>query len=490
MNQKQYIIMDHPYQEEGFHYLKLSCGQILSYHEQLKLLCHMDEQECADYCLLGYAFCCNEMGMEAFDALKGVNEREQVIRVINNWSGRWLLIWHDEIFMDTCGLLGCYYTESGILSSGIHCVNTVLGRKDKDIRIRHKFGLDFYPGPNTGYADIRRLMPSQTYQIPQKKLGKRGLFQNIPEFADEKERIEIFVSEFAILLHNMYKFYDGKITLALTAGYDSRMVMALLEYAGVPYATFTMDHSNISREDVEIPSQLAALTNCEYEFIPRSGKASRKRYKEFDRHCAYMAVDEDRNFYAYGQFDRPEKTAVIRSGIFECAGAAKVFKNFEKWDLKQYKKRFVNLRHRKDMSDSLNNWIAYMKEDEQSVQYVDRFYWEQRCGCWLSGVEQSLTVIENVDSFQIGNCSRLLSILMGFPSEERGTKEHQYKIIQKACPQLVSVPFGGGKGHPYHSVQEVKYKKDMRYIYYCITCLDGKGKWKEAARGVKRLIKK
>ena len=37
------------------------------------------------------------------------------------------------------------------------------------------------------------------------------------------------------------------------------------------------------------------------------------------RHCAGMAVDENRNFYTYGQYLQvEERTTVFRSGVLEC----------------------------------------------------------------------------------------------------------------------------------------------------------------------------
>ena len=62
------------------------------------------------------------------------------------------------------------------------------------------------------------------------------------------------------------------------------------------------------------PVQLATLMGREYHFIKE-----RERLRGCARHCAGMAVDENRNFYTYGQYLQvEERTTVFRSGVLEC----------------------------------------------------------------------------------------------------------------------------------------------------------------------------
>ena len=52
----------------------------------------------------------------------------------------------------------------------------------------------------------------------------------------------------------------------------------------------------------------------EYRFIKE-----RERLRGCARHCAGMAVDENHNFYTYGQYLQvEERKTVFRSGVLEC----------------------------------------------------------------------------------------------------------------------------------------------------------------------------
>lgn len=73
----------------------------------------------------------------------------------------------------------------------------------------------------------------------------------------------------------------------------------------------------------------------------------------------------------------------------------------------------------------------------------NRFYWEQRCGSWLSAIEQSFDILEDCISLQPLNSRLLISLLLGFPKEERVAKEHEIKIISYACSKLKDIEFGG-----------------------------------------------
>ena len=81
------------------------------------------------------------------------------------------------------------------------------------------------------------------------------------------------------------------------------------------------------------PVQLATLMGREYHFIKE-----RERLRGCARHCAGMAVDENHNFYTYGQYLQvEERKTVFRSGV----SSGKV------------QKKYVNIRCRKDLQDFL-----------------------------------------------------------------------------------------------------------------------------------------
>lgn len=487
INNKQYIIMDRPFQQKDFVGVTLTSGKILSYHQNLPVQIKLQD-DIAKYCLLGYAYQTDANRKTPIEELDQIANEQDIHDAIESWTGSWLLIYEDRLYMDACGTLGCFYTKEGIISRSIHCINQAMNRKDCNPRITHRFGLDYFPGPDTPYTDVKRLMPSQTLGIRDCSLGKRIMTPSVQGFDTDEQRIEALISAFSTMLTYIEKDYAGRIWVPLTGGYDSRTYVALLEYCNITnYTLFTMEHDNITEEDKEVPPQIAKLLGREYRYISRGLQCQRKRYREFDAHCGRMAIDEDRNFYAYGQYPELEGGyALLRANIWEIAWG-KYYKTISSYgpELSKFKKKYVNVRRRKDIQDSLAKWFEYIKSDEQKLPFANRFYWEQRVGCWLSSVEQSLTIMDGVDSIPLCNCNRLLSILLDFDIEKRMNKEYQVMIIEKTCPELLDIPFLHGK--------QVKTKSrlstELQYAGNCFRCLNFVEAVKEERRHLIQLLR-
>lgn len=488
VNNKQYVIMDEPFMEQDFLHIPLYGGKVLSYHKNLPAQVKMCDDK-LQYCLLGYVYQVDPERATPMEELELIHKEADVHAAIESWAGSWLLIYKDRIYMDACGSLGCFYSQQGVISRSIHCINQALNRRDKSPRITHKFGLDYFPGPNTPYDDISRLLPSETLCFTDFTKGKRDMVPFVNMYNSDDERIEAFLTCFSTMLQYFVKDYDGRIYIPLTGGYDSRTLIALLEYCNVTnYKLFTMEHENLTEEDKELPPLIADKLQRPYEFIVRSSTVERKRYYEFDKHCGQMAVDEDRNFYAYRQYpETKEGYALLRANIWEIAWG-KYYKKISSYgaDISKFKKQYVNVRRRDDIRASIEKWFAHIQNNVQNIPFANRFYWEQRVGCWLSSVEQSLTIMDGVDSIPLCNCNRMLSILLDFDIEKRMNKEHQVMLIQKTCPELLDIPFMRGKTIKKPNMME----QEIQHLCKCFRCLDFMEAVKEERRHILQLLRK
>lgn len=489
---KQFIIMDAPFEKEGFLHIVLDCGKVLSYQRELHIQTGYTMENKVQFCLLGWAFQADKDRSDPVEEVRNLSEKQSLEELLDTWSGRWLLIYGQQIYMDACGLLGCFYTETGIVSSSLGCLDDALGRRYRNPRLSHGFGLDYYPGMDTVYADTRRLLPSQTYDFIQKKCGKRSLTSRHFQLQNDEQRIDAIIQCFETILHNLERTYPGKIMLPLTGGYDSRTMMALLEHSKIQYSAFTMEHGNISSLDQEAPLKLVELTDREYQYIRREGKRNRKSLQEYDRHCSGMAMDEDRNFFAYDQYPHSEENiAILRAGVWES-----VYYTIYNWvdhagfNVGKYKKKYINIRWRRDMQTSLEHYFSYVQENPQELKWPVRFYREQRVGCWLSSVEQSLTLISKMDSLQLCNCGCILGLLSEISPELLEGKKHEVKIIQKTCPKLLQVTLQNKENKFRKNSSIEMLKKDITYLKNCWNCLDGKGKIKEPLRFIKKKIRR
>ena len=471
INNKQFLISDDPITDNAFLSYPLCTDQYLSVHKNLNVQMEITENNKVKFALMGFAFECNPLKSSPFTQLKEVIDASTIPELTESWSGRWILLYQDTIYLDACGLFGCYYTDS-MLSSSIALLTKQLHLTTKKPKMKKQFGLDFYPGPSTPYKEISHLFPGQTIRVTDHLIQQLPLLSARATYENDETRTEAFIRFFSTMLKNFATEYDGEIKLPLTGGYDSRTLMALLEYSHIPYTTFTLEHSDISAEDISLPPRIAADYNKKYDYIKRIGKPDKKKYQEYDLHCGYMVIDEDRNFYAYDQYPAHTKnTAVLRAGIWECS--REYFRNIgDGTSLEDYKKAFVNIRHRTDLQDSLSKWITYVKKNPSSINWINRFYIDQRVGNWLSNVEQSLAVIPNMDSLQLCNSKLLISILLDYDYDTRFSKEHQIMIIRKACPSLLSYGFPGDNPKPAPPISFAKkITKKFKTLQICLSCL-------------------
>ena len=196
------------------------------------------------------------------------------------------------------------------------------------------------------------------------------------------------------------------------------------------------------------------------------------------------------DFFAYDQYPHGEENiAILRAGVWESAYYT-IYKWVDKsgFNVEKYKKKYVNIRWRRDMQTSLEHYFSYVQENPQELKWPVRFYREQRVGCWLSSVEQSLTLIPNVDSLQLCNCGCILGLLSGISPELLEGKKHEVKIIQKTCPKLLQVTLQNKENKFRKNSSIEMLKKDITYLKNCWNRLDGMGKIKEPLRYIKKKI--
>lgn len=448
VNDRQFVIAKREYCGYGFRHVMLNDGFILSYHQNLQI--YINQQY--NLLLLGTAWNVIEDMPEPTEELENLGKQyyryipdEQIDMVEKNWCGRYVLIVQGRIYLDAAGLLGIFYSKEGISSSS-QILADVMGLPEKIYR--PPASIPWLPAPLTHYEQIRRLFPGQVYNYIEKKLYKRELVvQNLSESMDESGRIKYFTELFAQSLRNMAQALpDRKILIALTGGYDSRTLLALATYAGINFECFTLEHENMSKADMTIPPRLCDELKCGYTYIPREkDQYSEKLNRDYDFHTGGFANDADRLFYSYGQYQKLTKKygrcVLLRSSVWGI-----VIFNYRKIIGDEFDPESIygNYNAQGLVKKSLQDYFIWTRNNQQEgLNACNRFYWEQRCGSWLSAIEQSFDILEDCISLQPLNSRLLISLLLGFPKEERVAKEHEIKIISYACSKLKDFEFGG-----------------------------------------------
>lgn len=444
IDDKQFLIGPSPLERKDWNTLQLADGKLyLSYHNKLRIT----HNAAATAVLIGDAWQAlpdKPSPEELITADKGQLTPPQVYEMEQSWCGRYVLIYNNRLTTDACGMLNIFYSATHV-SSSLNILCQITGTELQYPDIAYGVSPSFMLGPYTNYDGILRLLPSQSLNLASLPLAEtRPLMPaGITPFTSDQERTQFFVDIFTTALRNMQQhFPQHQVWLALTGGVDSRTTMGLLEASGISYRTFTAWHDRITEGDKDIPPHLAATLGHDHLFIPR-GQFSQTKYDDYTVHSAGYAVDQDRNFWAYGQYsqlqDRNPLVLILRGSAWGC-----VIDHYRHHSnpLDIYR-LYPHARHYEPMRKSIEQWEHIVANDpyNHDINIWTRLFWDQREGCWLGSLEQAYDVMDGITSIQACNCRLFISTLMGFDQKERFRKLHEKKILRHVCPAICNIPY-------------------------------------------------
>lgn len=449
VHNKQFIIAKYKFlYDETWESLVMPNGYILSYQENLHIATNNDHS----IILIGDAWQVHESAdtpssFISHHSAKEPNIEELILEEENSWNGRYVLLVENRIYLDTVGTLGVFYSENAISSS----IRILCDAEHRSISFPdNKRGIypDFTPGPMTHIDGIMRLLPSQIFDYHTHTLTHRRFWTPIPKTMQTEQIHAILDCLFHTSLTNMCAYYQYQpIWIALTGGKDSRTALALFEKNKLPYFLYTFAFSESSNEDNAIAKQLAGILHKDHLTIELDKSYySETRENEYKEHTMLMNVDADQMFYIYNMYQRLADKAgceflMLRNNVWETI--MDYYKYYYSTPRHLLRKLCANGKY----SKSIDEWLKWVKEDpyKNQVSMWDRIFWEQREGCWLASIEQSLDIVDNMTCVQICNCREILAYLHAYPLAMREKKMHNTAFIQYIYPQCNELPYGQAK---------------------------------------------
>ncbi|MEE0945217.1 MAG: hypothetical protein U0M42_00130 [Acutalibacteraceae bacterium] len=368
---------------------------------------------------------------------------KSLVELTRNWTGRWILFTDSDIVTDACGLMSAFYKNEDnrwIVSSSLAVMGQLM-----NVNLREECssgGLNWYLLPNTKIGGISKLCSTQRIVFSEDELEVKSFIWQEDFTAlstEEKSR------ELGKMLVNACKNISREekdVLLALTGGKDSRLVFSALLHSGIDFSTYTFDYLKIRSSDKSVPKKMARANNIQHSFIKR-GKYQPDKNENYKIFTFGNTNGLDKVFYAYDQFDKiPKEAVIIRSGFFEAGQrygrtvAGNTLESFENGIKSYYFEAFKDEKQR----EAFELWLGWIKDNPiPFIDVRDRFYIEQRVGGWAAAIEQSLD-LNDFTSIQIANCPRLLSLLLSASEDERMNAEISMKCIQQLKPELLKYP--------------------------------------------------
>ncbi len=439
ISKKQYLLSSCRLEREGMQ--EYSFGRMYLYFGNDLAVNKCRTSDGKEVLLLGNAFCADQAEKNALEDVESCTE-DQLENVTRFWTGRWVVVTSSCLFCDACTLMGAYYINKDgnfYVSSSLALLSNVLGIHSNSSA--KEFGLTWHFAPDTILDDVKALICTQ----------RLNLFDDYceAEFLDwinvsnkklsTEEKCEKVASMLVNSAKNISAFSKRRIVLALTGGKDSRVTFCALVKSGVPFSTYTAQHQNISSSDRTIPLKLSKRFGIEHKYIKKN-KLSTEKFEDYKLFTKGNSNGADAHFYACNQFSQiPSDAVVIRSGLYEagqtysrslCENSLESLYN----GLTRY---YSDLNENGSQKESFEKWIDYLKNNPiEGIDFRDRLYIEQRAGCWVSAIEQSLDMNDFM-SIQIANCKELLSVLLCCNEQERKELSLSYQTMKLLEPEAL-----------------------------------------------------
>ncbi|MBW2446868.1 MAG: hypothetical protein JRG83_13185 [Deltaproteobacteria bacterium] len=377
---------------------------------------------------------------------------DDLFEIVHSAAGRWVLLHRrpegDRILHDAAGLRTVVHTVPGIeeswCASDTPLLAAQLGLAEDPERRRQWIGASgrsiiWIPLRETLHPDCRALIPNHVLDLetgeqhrfwPVHPRVDRGLAEVADKGAELLRRIVVAGAQ---------RF---PLALGLTAGIDSRMLLAALreQRESVFYFTFCRHRSTRGTHDeVQIPAAILADAGLEHHilecdapddpalhaaFQASTATPSPKRWEEALDLARRVPADRVRVSGHVGETARATFSPRIDTSL----------------------RRLVRRHHPSSVraaTRALGPWYDDCRELSDRTGYTvrDLHYWESRMGRWAASSQNQYDI--SGETFTPFNCRALIELLLAAPEPARDKpngSQLSFALIERLWPELARYP--------------------------------------------------
>jgi hypothetical protein len=394
---------------------------------------------------------------ERSDPLTELQRRrtKEVPSLYEGWSGRWALIGAGSLHPDAAALLGCYYgrnPEGEVwASSSPALIRRVVGveaagpSREREnawapapVPAGGGGGISWFPPPHSGIPGVYRLLPSQTLVVRDGSPLPRRLVR-VDAGLDQAG----LVAEIAVALRTALErlaalVEPDELTLLLSGGRDSRVLLSIAAAAGLNVKTYTRIHRRATLADRLLPPRLSGAVGYPHRFH-RQVRELPERRQAILEHAGYNLSWLSAEEFLGGGSD--PLTGIALNGICQGLGRTRLLPDVP---LEEVSGAVIARRFREEdnptLTAALDAWLAWRREHpDPAFDLSDAFYVEQRLAGRKGAKEQlcDLFRFERVPPF---NSSRIFSLVMQFEPEARKQAIWIPEVIRSHVPELLGDP--------------------------------------------------
>lgn len=378
------------------------------------------------------------------------------------FGGRWILIINDGqkviLFNDPTGLRQVFHTDSKYVeefwcASQPGMIAQILDLEmDKqavaffnsyEVRKNPEFRFPYYASP---YKEIRHMLPNHSLDL-QSALCRRIW----PTHPLEKLSFEEALDKSLRILKGLMRAASNRyeLALSLTAGLDSRIILAVSREISDKLSYMTVRQIDRSEEDpdVVIPSILLPQLGLKHNLIKSSKIIDERFMGVFLKNVPLPHSIYAPDAYAILNYFQQKKIVVTGSACEIARWSERSHVPEARWnsvtpfDLSKIQRMGQN----RFAVDHFASWLADLGEI-YNFNTLDLFDWEQGHGNWLAMCQLEFDAAWK-EIFTPFNCRSLLTTLLSVEDQYR--KPPGYRIfremILQSWPELLDVPINPGK---------------------------------------------
>jgi hypothetical protein len=436
--------------------------QRLDLGRQFHLAVHPDLELCRvvrgnkSITLLGYALDPHNPGAGNVDILDDLVQKldrcDDFFQCTESLGGRWVLVVDDGtraiVFSDAVGMRQVFYTrgistwcasQPGLLADvlGLALDEAALAFTRTDRYAHNTNASTWYPGDTTPFADVRLLLPNHYLDLATGLPHRYWPRTNLEPLRFD-EGVQKSLRALRGLMESARRRF--KLSVAMTAGWDSRLVLAATREmaAQVVYFTGIFWHMTEDHIDAAVPSRLLASLGLNNQLIACKGDPDADFLGVFKRnvvmaHDAYAAV-------AQGMFDHAPSDRVCTKGdvaeIVKChfridkANGAPI----DSHDLA----KLSEMDPHPFVIKAFDDWLAGVRTC--NIHLLDLYCWEQAMGGLEAMIEAECDLVQ--EAFSPLNSRDLLTTMLRIREKHRRPPSFDLfkTLIEELWPEALDEP--------------------------------------------------
>lgn len=425
----------------------LACTQAMDGDRELTLIGHMLDPLAPD--------ATNEDIVRAL--LHRFTSREGLISAIERFGGRWLLVAmsveESFLFHDTLGLRQAFYTDpvvtgamwvmsqAGIASEMLSLTPDEQALDYLDTQTFRRTFESRFPAAASTFQGLKHLLPNHWLDL---RTGKSHRFW--PSAPLETLTPGTAIDRICMLMSGQIRAAAARFDLALslTAGFDSRLMLATAREVADRICTVTLRQGRMPDHfpDIEIPARLLKRLGLSHDVIQATSTMTPEFSLQFKRNV-FLAHDH------YGHdaeaiLKHFGRTKAVLAGSGAEVGRCAFRRKLPHADYVRFTPELLAwLEYGSThpfLVEHFREWLADVSQ-QNHVKLLDLLEWEQDYGNWLAMTQLEFDIAW-CEIFTPYNCRQLLATLLGV--DERYRKAPDYllfqRAIQKAWPELLSEP--------------------------------------------------